>query len=471
MTLLEAPVPWAPHEYQKNAVKFLLQHPHGALFLDPGLGKTSIVLEAMKLLKHRDMMTGALVIAPLRVCHSVWPAEVAKWLNFAGLTIEILHGPHKAKALASKADIYCINPEGLQWLMAQNDFKRRRFDVLVVDESSKFKASNTLRFRTLKRSLGKFARRWILTGTPAPNGIGDLFSQVYLLDQGAALGQYVTQFRKEYFLPVGYDWRLQDDAEVRIQEKLKPISLSLSARDYLELPEEITKTTWVELPPAARRVYNALETQFLVTLDSGERVTALSAAVAAGKCRQVANGALYLEEVPTHKTVGSTRQYEAIHTEKLDALCDLIEECAGQPVLVAYEFEHDLRRLRERLGATTPYIGGGVSMAQTRQIVAAWNAGQIPVLLGQPQAMAHGLNMQGGGNHVVWFSLPWNLELYLQFNQRVLRQGSKHPHVFVYHLAARKTVDVMILAALRSKRRTQKTLLDALKVYVRGVQK
>ncbi len=417
------------------------------------------------------MMTGALVIAPLRVCYDVWPAERDKWADFGGLTVEVLHGAHKTKALARKADIYCINPEGLQWLTAQNDFKRRRFDVLVIDESSKFKAGNTQRFRILKRSLGKFARRWILTGTPAPNGMGDLFSQVYILDQGAALGQYITQFRKEYFLPVGFDWHLQPGAEARIQEKLKPISLSLSARDYLELPEEITKTTWVELPPAARRVYDALETQFLATLDSGERVTAVSAAVAAGKCRQVANGALYLEEALAHKAVGSTRQYEAVHAEKLDALCDLIEECAGQPVLVAYEFEHDLRRLRDRLGAATPYIGGGVSMAQTRQTVAAWNAGQIPVLLGQPQAMAHGLNLQGGGNHVVWFALPWNLELYLQFNQRVLRQGSKHAHVFVYHLAARQTVDVAVLAALRSKHRTQRTLLDALKVYARGVQK
>ena len=421
-------------------------------------------------------MGGALVIAPLRVCYDVWPSERSKWADFTGLTMELLHGPQKAKALARAADIYLINPEGLQWLSAQPGFKRRRFDVLVIDESSKFKSSGTQRFRTLRRSLDKFARRWILTGTPAPNGMADLFSQVYLLDQGAALGKYITQFRKEYFLPAGFDWHLQKGADARIQEKLKPISLSLSARDYLELPTEVTKTVWVELPPAARRVYDALETQFLATLDSGERVTAVSAAVAAGKCRQVANGALYLEEVPAHKEVGQTRQYETVHTEKLDALCDLIDECAGQPVLVAYEFEHDLRRLRERLdhgrrGASTPHIGGGVSMAQTRQTVAAWNAGQIPVLLGQPQAMAHGLNMQGGGNHVVWFALPWNLELYLQFNQRVLRQGSAHAHVFVYHLAARNTVDVAVLAALRAKHRTQQTLLTALKAYGHGARK
>ena len=460
--LQEVAVPWTPHTYQRNAVKFLLQHPHGALFLDPGLGKTSIVLEALKLLKHRDMLQSALVIAPLRVCHSVWPAEVAKWLNFEGLKIEVLHGAHKAKALARKADIYCINPEGLQWLVAQNDFKRRRFDALVIDESSRFKAGNTLRFRTLKRVLHKFARRWILTGTPAPNGMMDLFSQVYIMDQGEALGKYITQYRKEYFESVGFNWVLQKGAEERIQERIRPISLSLSARDYLELPDEVVKTVWVELPPSARRVYDELESQFLTELDSGARVTAVSAGVAAGKCRQVANGGLYLEQ----ETPSQTRVTETIHNAKIEALRDLVDECAGQPVLVAYEFAHDLARLRAEFGRDTPAIGGGVSMKETQGIVAAWNAGRVPVLLGQPQAMAHGLNMQGGGNHVAWFSLPWNLELYTQFNQRVLRQGSKHARMFIYHIAARQTVDVMILAALRAKHRTQKALLDALKTYI-----
>jgi SNF2 family DNA or RNA helicase len=436
----------------------MLENACAGLFLDPGLGKTSITLAALKILKREKLAGKVLIVAPLRVCYSVWPKEAEKWKDFAAYKILLLHGKDKEKNLVKEADIYLINPEGLSWLFARN-FKALGFDVLVIDESSKFKATNTQRFKLLRPILPYFRRRYILTGTPAPNGLMDVFGQIFILDLGAALGRFITHYRNTYFYPSGfggYEWRLQEGAEQRIQEKLKPLTMRLEARDYLELPELIINQIDVELPSAARDVYNEMERDLFTALEKGE-VVADNAAAASTKCRQMANGGVY----------GDGRVIHNLHMEKAEAVKDLIEELQGTPALIAYDFEHDLQRLLKALGKDTPHIGGGVSPKRAAEIERAWNAGELPVLLGHPASVAHGLNLQNAGNHIIWHSLTWNFENYDQFNQRVLRQGSRHKKVFVHHIVCRDTIDEAILMSLRSKDKTQKSLLNGLKEYLR----
>lgn len=474
--------PWQPHAYQKKAVKFLLEHAAAALFLDPGLGKTSITLAAIKLLKQKKVLDKVLLIAPLRVCYSVWPKEADKWLDFNGLKIVVLHGPDKDRLLQEPADIYVINPEGLEWLLqvaksktsigkikVDVDLRRWKalgFDTLVVDELSKFKHPTTNRFKALKLVLSTFQRRWGLTGSPASNGLMDLFGQCFVLDQGRTLGQYITHYRMKYFLPShdGFSWVLREGAEQEIYERLHPLALRMAADDYLDMPALIENNIRVDLPEQVRRIYDQLEEDLIAKLNN-KVVVASTAAAASIKCRQVANGGLYLDpEVQALvKLPKSKREWAHLHYEKVDALAELIEELQGSPLLVAYDFEHDLDRLRERLGQDVPYIGGGVSAKRSAELERAWNSGQLPVLLGHPQAMAHGLNLQEVGHHVCWHSLTWDFELYDQFIRRVLRQGNKSKKVFVHHIIARDTVDEAVLAAVKSKRKGQNALFDALK--------
>lgn len=474
--------PWTPHAYQKKAVKFLLEHAASALFLDPGLGKTSITLAAIKLLKQKKVLDKVLLIAPLRVCYSVWPKEVEKWQDFHGLKIQVLHGNKKDEALKADADVYVINPEGLEWLLqvkktktasgktkVEVDLRRWKalgFDTLVVDELSKFKHVATNRFKALKLVLHTFRRRWGLTGSPASNGLLDLFGQCFILDQGRTLGPYISHYRMKYFVPShdGFSWNIREGAEDEIYERINPLALRMAADDYLDMPTLIENNIRVDLPPNVMEVYDRLENDLIAKLD-GNLVVATNAAAASMKCRQVANGGIYLDpEVESLiKLPKSKREWANLHTEKVDALADLIEELQGSPLLVAYDFEHDLDRLRERLGEDIPYIGGGVNAKRSAELEKAWNAGHLPVLLGHPQAMAHGLNLQEMGHHVCWHSLTWDYELYDQFIRRVLRQGNKAKKVFVHHIIARGTVDEVVLAAVKSKRRGQNALFDALK--------
>ena len=466
----------------KKAVKFLLEHAASALFLDPGLGKTSITLAAVKLLKQKKLLDKVLLIAPLRVCYSVWPKEVGKWTDFGGLKVAVLHGPKKEEALKSEADIYVINPEGLDWLLqakktktAQGKtkvdvdlrrFKNLGFDTLVVDELSKFKHTNTNRFKGLKLVLNTFRRRWGLTGSPASNGLLDLFGQCYILDQGRTLGPYISHYRMKYFVPShdGFSWNIREGAEDEIYERINPLALRMAADDYLDMPALIENNIRVDLPSNVMTMYNQLEEDLIAKIDS-KIVVASTAAAASMKCRQVANGGLYLDpEVQALiKLPKSSREWVNLHTEKVDALADLIDELQGSPLLVAYDFAHDLDRLREKLGQDVPYIGGGVSAARSAELEQLWNAGKLPVLLGHPQAMAHGLNLQEVGNHICWHSMTWDYELYDQFIRRVLRQGNKSKKVFVHHIMARGTIDEVVLAAVKSKRRGQNALFDALK--------
>ena len=463
--------PWKPHPYQKKAVKFLLERPCAGLFLDPGLGKTSITLGALKVLKSKGMMKRALVIAPLRVVHAVWPAEVEKWTDFEGLRVSILHGKDKEKNLKQDADLYVINPEGLNWLLSSTRFKALSPDILIIDESSKFKHPRTSRFKMLKTVLPKFARRWILTGTPAPNGLMDLFGQAYIMDLGKSLGKYITHYRMEYFTPLdrmGFKWVPKEGTEERIYEQLRPYVLRLAAEDYLDLPKMIVNKIEVELPTAARRVYDEMEKELLTTLDSGELLTAPSASAAYIKCRQIASGGLYKATGPEEQPLLKRDSWVKIHDAKTEALVDLVDELQGSPLLVGYYFTHDLYRIQEALGKDIPYIGGGVSAAKTSEIVRAWNNKEIPVLLGHPASMGHGLNMQGAGNHVAFYSEDYDLELYEQFIKRVLRQGNKLSHVYVHLIIAKGTIDEAIVASLGRKGRSQGALLDALKDYRRA---
>jgi SNF2 family DNA or RNA helicase len=474
--------PWKPHAYQKKAVRFLLEHAASALFLDPGLGKTSITLAAIKVLKQKKQLDKVLLIAPLRVCHSVWPREVDKWSDFGNLKVAVLHGPNKDEALKSEADIYVINPEGLDWLLQAKKtktargktkvdvdlrrFKNLGFDTLVVDELSKFKHTNTNRFKALKLVLSTFRRRWGLTGSPASNGLLDLFGQCFIIDQGRTLGQYISHYRMSYFVPSrdGFNWTLREGAEAEIYARVSPLALRMAADDYIDMPTLIENNIKVDLPDNVMVMYNQLQEDLIAKIES-KVVVASTAAVASGKCRQLANGGVFLnpEVQALIKLPKSNREWINLHTEKVDALADLIDELQGSPLLVAYDFEHDLDRLREKLGKDVPYIGGGVSAKRSAELEKLWNAGKLPVLLGHPQAMAHGLNLQEAGNHVCWHSLTWDYELYDQFIRRVRRQGNKSKKVFVHHIMARGTIDDAVLASVKSKRKGQNALFDALK--------
>jgi SNF2 family DNA or RNA helicase len=450
---------WTPHKYQLDAVKFMVQRACAGLFLDPGLGKTSISFAAFKILKAKGLVTRALVIAPLRPAHRVWPVEATLWDEFKGIRVGLLHGKDKAKVLADKkVDVHVINPEGLPWLEEQLG-TALPWEMLIVDESTRFKHANTVRFKMLRKLIGRFRRRYILTGSPAPNGLLDLFGQVYILDGGHALGSYITHYRMNYFTQTGYGgyvWVPQKGAAERIYEKLKPLVLRMSSEDYLQLPPLIMNTVEVDLPPRARHVYDEME-KLLITNIEDNVLTAANVAVSTGKCRQIANGGIYHE---------GGKKWSDIHEAKVEAVEEIIESLQGTPALVAYEYVHDLERLRDRLGRDTPFIGGGLPPSQFAKIEAAWNRGDLPVLLAQPQSVAHGLNLQGTHAAVIWHSLTWNLEDYEQFIRRVWRQGQTQ-RVVVHHVVAVNTVDEAVMQAIKSKDRTQRTLLNALKEYAK----
>lgn len=469
----QSPPVWTPHGYQKKAVKFLLEHAAAALLLDPGMGKTSVVLKTFMALKKAKVANKMLVIAPLRVCQLVWPQEVKEWKDFLGLKVVVLHGPKKEQRLAEEADIYVINPEGLEWLILggkgkQFDMRRWKalgFDTLCIDELTKFKHAKGTRFKMLKLVLDTFGRRWGLTGTPAPNGLLDLFGQMFVLDMGNALGRFITHYRVKYFRavdPNGWKWVLQAGAAELIYERLKPLAMRASAEDHLELPEIVPLKIFVDLPPAARKLYDELEEELISEVEARTIVVA-NAAAASMKLRQLANGAIYVDDDVASKVKGKRRTVLEMHDEKIKALSDLVDELNGQPILVGYEFNHDLARLLNHFGKDTPYIGSGVNEKRAKEIEAAWNAGEIPVLLGHPASMGHGLNFQkGSAAHVAWFAQFWDLEMYDQFVKRVRRQGNKSKRVFVHHFMAKDTVDETIYFVQRSKERTQGALLEAL---------
>ena len=461
-----APMKWNAKPYQLEAVQALLSHGAMGLLQDPGLGKTSEMLTAFKTLKDCGMATQMLVIAPLRPAQMVWPEQVLHWDHTARLTILVLHGPSKDAYLDyGKADVLVINPEGLKWLYKYR-FKLHA-DVLCIDESTRFKHTDTQRFKMLKPFLNTFKRRYILTGSPTPNGLLDLFGQIYILDQGNALGSYVSHYRMQYFVPKGYQgyqWEIRPGGEEAIRQAIAPITMCMRAKDYLQLPplmgacggDTPPLVTYVDLPPDARKTYNRME-GVLVAEVNKEVVSAANTVSAAGKCRQIANGGMYgLLDVDEN---AKTRHQ--IHDAKTEAAVELVEEMSGVPCLIAYEYDLDRERLQVAF-PNAPYIGGGVSDKEFKRIESAWNLGAIPVLLAQPQSVAHGLNLQATRANVIWYGLTWDLENYEQMIRRVWRQGQEYP-VFVHHIIARNTIDEIVLKRLVSKDKSQQSFMNSLK--------
>ncbi len=449
---------FSPHAYQNEAVQFFLDRDYAGLFADPGLGKTVTALTVIDWLKLIEGCT-PLVIAPIRPLKSTWPEEIEQWDHTKHMSYQVLHG--KDKTIRDGVDVYLVNPEGVKALFEQPAAKR--FDTLIIDESSKFKNWGAQRTKILKRNLKQFKRRYILTGTPAPNGLLDLFSQIFLLDRGATFGKAITKYKEQFFHTTdwhGYNWVPNVGAEKVIYDAIAPFTLRLDGEKLLDLPDFVYSDYWVTLPKEAMRVYKQMEKDMFAFLDQekGDALVANGASSAYGKCRQIASGVVYSGDGILEPVV--TKQ---LHTSKLDALGGIVDELQGKPVFVAYNYRHELDALVKKFKA--PYIGGGVSAGEGARLVAAWNRGELPMLLAHPASAGHGLNLQKGpGRHIVWYSLTDDLENYLQFNRRIRRQGVDSK-VFVYHLMAEGTVDVAIKGRLGQKDETQGSLLDALLRY------
>ena len=482
--VIPAPQPWKPVKYMKKGMEWLLSHSAAGLFIPPGLRKTSITLGAIKMLGKQGASVRTLVIAPLRPCYGVWDSEnprseLRKWIDFHDLSSVVLHGSRKEKKfqelIQSDKQIAVINPEGLQWLMTEGRFKALRPDTLVIDESTKFKNDRSQRSKTLAPRLNDFRRRWILTGTPSPNGLLDLFGQTKVLDGGHSLGTFYSHFRAKYFVPTGYGgftWVLRKGAEKEIYAALRTMVLRIDEEEAgIELPKLIDHPIYVRLPEDARKVYDSMEEELIARVSSGV-ITAANAAVASGRCSQIANGGLYLPAKLDKNgiPIKGKRQWEHIHEAKIDACEELCEELGeDKAVLMTYDYEHDLDRLRQRFG-DIPAIGGDTNPTTSRAIERDWNAGRIKKLAIHPGS-THGLNPQEGGNHLAWVSLTFNYEHYEQTWRRLVRSGQKTKRVFNHLFIAEDTVDEAKMVSLRRKERGQNALLDALRRYAARRQK
>lgn len=436
------------HDYQKDGVNWVLSHRSSGLFLPPGLGKTLIALSSIDILKTANEVDRVLIIAPLRVIYMVWPQEVKKWgFNFS---VGILHGKNKDSTVRQKHDIYLVNPEGLSWLITSHIklFTLHRF-MLICDESTLFKNHTSQRFKLLKKYIDLFKRRVIFTGTPAPNGLMQLWPQIYLLDKGARLGTNITAYRRKWFFPdfSGFGYQLSAGADAHIYAAIDDIVMHKSHNE-LGLPERIDNVINVELPVEVKNMYKAMKEQFIIELsEDSEDIVALNAAAKAQKLKQIANGTLY----------DSNKSAMVIHNEKLQAAEELVESLAGNPLMIVYEYLHDLQRLKDKFNA--PYIGGGINDKELEKIVEAWNSNKIPVLLYQCSAASHGLNLQESScGDILWFSLTFDLEAYEQVNKRVHRQGVKNS-VTIHHLVAPGTIDAKIMEGLKDKSKLQNELL------------
>lgn len=454
-----------PHEYQQHCIERVLSIKKLGLFLDMGLGKTVTTLTAVKELKYnRFQVRKVLVIAPKKVAEGTWTKEKDKWEHTKMLRVSQVLG-NKAKrirALNTPADIYITNRENVVWLVEyyKNDWP---FDMVVVDESSSFKSHKAKRFKALA-SVGSHIDRMVeLTGTPSPNGLDDLWAQVYLLDGGERLGKRYTQFRERYFQPdkrgadgMVYSYEAKPGTEQAVLDKISDICVSMKAEDYLQLPDIIYHEIPVELDPKALKAYRDLERKMVLELPEDEEdISVTSAAALSNKLLQLANGAVYDED----------RRIHEIHPCKIEAFLELIESLEGKPVLVFYSYQHDRERILRALGGK----GLRVRELKTTQDEDDWNTGQIDVLLTHPASSAYGLNLQQGGNHVVWFGLTWNYELYTQANKRLHRQGQTEK-VIIHHLVCSGTRDEDVMQALRHKDDVQNWVMESLKARIRAIK-
>jgi SNF2 family DNA or RNA helicase len=432
--------------------------------MSPGMGKTTVAYAIYQILRGRGFAKRVLVIAPLRVCWNVWPTQVKEWKEFASLKVNVLHGKFKDRDLADlSANLYVVNPEGLPWLTGMTmvgnrvtldpermKYLRENFDILVVDESTKFKDTQTKRFKILRQFIKSFRRRYILTGTFSPNGLLDLFGQVYILDEGDSLGAYITHYKNKYFYVdhTGYVFTPHSWSAGEIARKIAPLCLVLDRKEHLDMPDLLFNDIKVDLPPQARVHYQLMENALVALLAEGN-VIAGNEAVATSKCRQICQGGLY---------TGDTRGWVQIHDEKVEALEELIEEMSGEPLLVAYEFIFDLEKIQKKLNV--PAIGQG-SQKKDSELIQAFNAGTLPVLLGHPASISLGLNLQGSCSNVCFYGLTWKLQDYLQTIDRVYRQGQKN-NVIIHRIIAKDTLDERVLTVLNSKEKKQDDFLKLL---------
>lgn len=445
---------YSPHDYQRYAAEFIITHPISALLLDMGLGKTSITLTAINDL-HFDSFEihKVLVVAPLRVARDTWSAEIEKWEHLKNLRYSVVTGTaqERISALCIPADIYIINRENVQWLVEESGLIFD-FDMAVIDELSSFKNHQSKRFRAFMKVRPKMKRIVGLTGTPASNGLMDLFAEFKLLDMGERLGRLIGQYRNAYFQPdkrngmVIYSYKPLPNAERQIYDKISDITISMKAADHLKMPELISSEYTVQLSENEKEKYDRLKKDLIFSTEDNE-VTAANAASLSNKLSQMANGAVYSDDESVIE----------IHDRKLDALEDIIESMNGKPLLVAYWFKHDLERIRKQFD---------VREIKSSDDISDWNSGKIPVALIHPASAGHGLNLQSGGSTLVWFGLTWSLELYQQTNARLWRQGQTADTVVIQHIIVKGTIDEQIMKALKTKDTTQAALITAVKAEV-----
>lgn len=454
-----------PHAYQQHCINKIIEVKKLGLFLDMGLGKTVTTLTAIKELKYdRFQVRKVLVIAPKKVAEGTWTREAAKWDHTKMLRVSQVLGSQsrRVKALNTPADIYITNRENVVWLV---DYYRNAwpFDMVVVDESSSFKSHSAKRFKALASVGGHIERLVELTGTPSPNGLDDLWAQVFLLDGGERLGKRYTYFRERYFQPdkrgadgMVYSYEAKPGSEEGILEKISDICISMKAEDYLQLPDITYHEIPVELDAKAAKAYHDMEREMVLQLPGdGEDISVTSAAALSNKLLQLANGAIY----------DGDRQVHAVHGCKVEAFMELVESLQGKPALVFYNYQHDRTRLLEALKKT----GLRVRELKTPQDEDDWNARRIDILLTHPASSAYGLNLQQGGNHVIWFGLTWNYELYTQANKRLHRQGQQEK-VIIHHLVCTGTRDEDVMQALQRKDDVQNWVMESLKARIRRIK-
>ena len=450
---------YVPHEYQRFATDFIVTHPTAAIFLDMGMGKSSITLTAIERLMYQEFeVRKVLIIAPLRVAKNTWPAEIQKWDHLNGLTWSVIIGTQQERmaALRREADIYLINRENTQWLIEKSGMPFD-YDMVVIDELSSFKNWQAKRFKALMKVRPRVKRIVGLTGTPSSNGLMDLFAEYKVLDMGERLGRFISQYRVEYFVPdqtngpIVYSYRLRKGADKRIYDRISDITISMKGTDHLKMPELINSEYPVYLDEDEREKYEAMASDLVINLPGGE-VTAANAATLSGKLTQMANGAVYSDD----------GGIEFIHDKKLDALEDIIEAANGKSILVAYWYKHDLTRIIDRLEA----LGVNYGKLDSDQSIEDWNAGRLEVGLIHPASAGHGLNLQSGGNTLVWFGMIRSLELYQQTVARLWRQGQESGTVVVQHIITADSIDERIMKALHAKGNTQARLIDAVKAEV-----
>lgn len=436
------------HHYQDSALNVILNKKKCALFLDMGLGKTATALTAIHDLYYNFEVEKILIIAPLRVANNVWHKEIENWEHLRELDIAIATGSlnQRLSSINLNKTITLINKENVPWLVEEYKSKWK-WDMVIIDESSSFKSAKSKRFRALKKIIKYIKSMVLLSGTPSPNGMMDLWSQIYLIDQGERLGKTITNYRQRFFISDGYrnySYRLKPGAKEQIMELIKDICISMTSEDYLKLPECININEFIKLPDKAQQQYKELEKEFIISLNDTD-IESLSKAALGNKLLQMCNGSVYDAEKNIHE----------IHSEKIERLKEIIEDNPGENFLVAYNYKHDLEKLQKAFPKAVKL--------ETAKQEDDWNRGKIKILLAHPASAGHGLNLQYGGNVIIWYGLTWNLEYYQQFNKRLHRQGQKNI-VRNIHLIAKGCLDEKLLFfALSNKAKIQKDLIDYLK--------